>query len=105
MVVRWDPEAWIQLKDIYKYYLNVAGLRTAQEMRKEIRDTVKKLGRFPSLGSIEGNADQGNPHNYRSLVVNKNYKIIYQTDDEHVFITAIWDTRQNPLKLENILGK
>ncbi|MDL2281643.1 type II toxin-antitoxin system RelE/ParE family toxin [Parabacteroides sp. OttesenSCG-928-G06] len=105
MVVRWTPEAWMQLKDIYKYYLNVAGLRTAEEVRKEIRDTANKLARFPLLGPTEENVNLENSHNYRSLVVNKNYKIIYQIDDEQVFIMAIWDTRQNPLKLENILDK
>ena len=33
---------------------------------------------------------------YRSLVVQKHFKIIYFIEHNSIFITAVWDSRQNP---------
>ncbi|MDR2914378.1 MAG: type II toxin-antitoxin system RelE/ParE family toxin [Tannerella sp.] len=103
MVVYWDKEAREQLKGIYNFYREIAGIRIAKRIRKEIRNSAQKLGHFPCLGSIIEYGDQQNSDTYRSLVANKNFKIIYQIENKHVYVAAIWDVRQNPSRMGDII--
>lgn len=103
MVVYWESEALDNLRGIFLYYQEIAGTRIAREIRDDIKLTADKLGRFPSLGMIV--EETGSHIIYRSILAYKHYKLYYHISNNNVFISSIWDTRQNPLRLENILGK
>lgn len=105
MVVLWDKEAREQLKGIYNFYREIAGVRIAERIRKEIRYSAQKLGHFPYLGPIIEYDNQQNSDTYRSLVANKNFKIIYQIENKQVYIAAIWDVRQDPSGIGDIIRK
>ncbi|MDH6342122.1 toxin ParE1/3/4 [Parabacteroides sp. PFB2-12] len=101
MVVYWESEALDNLKDIFLYHRKNAGTRIARKIRDEIKLTADKLGRFPSLGMIV--EETGSHITYRSILAYKHYKLYYHTNNTGVFISAVWDTRQDPLKLEQFL--
>lgn len=98
MVVRWELQAHKQLKGIFYFLKENASLKIAQRIRANIKSTADRLGRFPFLGQIEASL-VGRAYNYRSLVTEKHYKIIYYIEKETVYIFAIWDVRQDPQKL------
>ena len=78
----WTAKAKEDLKEITKYY------------KKHYADL---LADNPLLGFYE-QALSSEPQGFRSLV-HEHYKIIYFIEDDIIYISAIFDCRQNPDKL------
>ena len=94
----WTEFAVTELKNIYLYYLTVASKRVANKIRKSIFLEVRILESNPFSFQIEENLISLNQQ-HRYLIV-KNYKIIYLISaDNKVYITDIFDCRQNPDKM------
>lgn len=70
----------------------------ANAIHERIREGYNTLRLFPCAGNVELDLGE-NRIPYRSFVVDKNYKLIYYTEEEKVIVIAIWDCRQDPLKL------
>ena len=72
---------------------------TAKRLVKSILNEIKILEVYPEIAPIdELFIDQIKP--IRSLVVAKGwYKILYFTENEFVYISRIWDCRQNPMSV------
>lgn len=104
MVIKMQPRVRQQLRDIFDYHEEVAGKRTAYKITRQIRNTIYRLQTFPCLGIIESDIESS-LFVYRSLVAHYNYKVIYRIEGEIIHITAIWDTRQHPLKLKDMFSK
>ncbi|MDR0863740.1 MAG: type II toxin-antitoxin system RelE/ParE family toxin [Candidatus Symbiothrix sp.] len=86
-----------QLDTIYDF-IKVKNERAAIAIYNEIVDEIERLKSFPQIAAIEPLlADFAKT--YRSLVVRSTYKVIYYTEYDTVYISAIWDCRQNPDKL------
>lgn len=101
MVLKWEPLAQKRMKEIIEYYLEVAGLRTAKKFREQFIEAANRLLIFPNMGSIEYELEGITPYIYRSIVVGRNYKIIYRIENEVIFIFTIWDCRQDPTKMKD----
>jgi len=57
------------------------------------------LAKFPESGQIENSLNEMNEgHRY---LVDGNYKIIYKKISEGILITDVFDTRQDPKKINN----
>ena len=94
----WTNFAISELKNIYLYYRMVATAQVADKIRKSIFDGTKPLIKQPLIGAIEENLiELGQEHRY---VVVGNYKIIYRLIHDNVYITEIFDCRQNPQKMK-----
>jgi len=95
----WSDFAETQLDDIYEYYKKKASPIIAKRLLKGIINETKKLIKTPQIGQEEEILQQREIH-YRYLVY-KNYKLIYSVDTERGFvkIADVFDTRQNPPKL------
>ncbi len=94
----WTNFAISELKNIFLYYRMVAGDKVAGKIRKSIFTSTKPLIKQPLIGAIEENLielKQG--HRY---LVDGNYKIIYKQEDNKIYITDIFDCRQNPSKMK-----
>jgi len=94
----WTYFATSELKNIFLYYRIVAGDKVADKIRKSIFRSAKPLIKQPLIGAIEENLielKQG--HRY---LVDGNYKIIYRQIDNNIYITDIFDCRQNPPKMK-----
>ncbi len=99
MKILWSNLAENSLISIYKYYKEVAGIIVARKIRSEILTTTKQLLIFPDSGQEEEllkQLDEG--HRY---LVKGHHKIIYKPVNEGILITDVFDTRQNPIKMNN----
>lgn len=98
--VYWLQLAEDKLDDIYSHYETKAGNRVAQKLIAGIIDTTISLTKHPRIGQIEINLLKRKKE-FRFLVF-KNYKIVYwiNTDFSRIEIANIFDTRQNPKKIQ-----
>lgn len=103
MVVIWTEKATTQLRSIYEYLLEVAGRKIAKHIIDRIENTVEKLAKYPKMGIIEEELAQYTEE-YRSFVVHKNYKIIYHIVEKNIYISTLFDCRQNPKKMLETKG-
>jgi len=100
MNVKWFPAAERDINGIYEYYATKSQ-RVATDLYNSILDDVDRLEINPYIAAIEPLLDE-NPKSYRSLITGKRkIKIVYYVENETVFISRIWDCRQNPKKLKN----
>ena len=84
---------------IYKYYREVAGIHIAKIIRSEILAASKQLIKHPNSGQVEElliQLEEG--HRY---LVKRHHKIIYKHVKEGILITDVFDTRQDPIKINN----
>ncbi len=96
--IKWTNFAISELKNIFLYYRMVAGEKTAEKIKKSILIATKPLIKQPLIGALEENLTElKQEHRY---IVEGNYKIIYRIIDEEIFITDIFDCRQNPTKMK-----
>jgi plasmid stabilization system protein ParE len=96
--IYWTNFALSELKNIFLYHQMVAGKRVANKIKKSIFSSTKKLNKQPLIGAIEENLkDLNQGHRY---LVEGNYKIIYLIINESIFITDVFDCRQNPEKMK-----
>jgi len=97
MVVKWTELAEDKLKQIFDYYLDVAGYNVAQKIVAKIKNSSDLLEIMPVMAPIEKDLEK-HKFVFRSLIVGKIFKIVYFIDDkaECVIIATIWDCRRDP---------
>ena len=96
--VIWTYFAIQELKNIYLYYKVVANSSVAEKIQQSILNSTHNLSKQPLRGQIEENLlelKQG--HRY---IVEGNYKIIYRIFNKNIYITDVFDSRQNPQKIK-----
>ena len=99
MKIIWSDFASKMLKEIFLYYKENASMTVAKKIRDEIFKSTKQLQHHPQLGQTELNLIQLNEgHRY---LVERNYKIVYKQVTEGILITDIFDTRQDPQKIND----
>lgn len=97
MKVFWTKFALDSLSDIYGYYKNNVSVNVACNIRDKILSSTNQLEKHSLSGQIEEFLmDLGEGHRY---IIRGNYKIIYKIQDERVYVTDIFDTRQSPDKI------
>lgn len=96
----WSAFAERQLDSIYEYYEYKAGIRVAENLLNGIITSADILLKSPKMGQVEPLLSHRDIE-YRYLVY-KNYKLIYFIDEisQLIKITDVFDTRQNPVKIE-----
>lgn len=100
MKIIWSNLAAKALKEIYLYYKIFAGERIAIKIKSGIFTATKQLTNQPELGQIETFLEKFNEgHRY---LVKENYKIIYKIVKEGILITDLFDTRQDPKKMNDL---
>jgi len=100
MEVVWSEFSQRALKDIFDYYKKVAGKPVAKKIKNEILFSTKNLTENPEIGQIEILLEELN-EKHRHIVTG-NYKIIYKITEKHILITDVFDTRQNPVKMNKL---
>ncbi|MBC8319240.1 MAG: type II toxin-antitoxin system RelE/ParE family toxin [Bacteroidetes bacterium] len=99
MRIIWSKFAAEELKEIFDYYKDIAGKSIAQRLRDKIFNSTRQLRNQPNSGQIEPTLSKLNEdHRY---LVRGNYKVIYKKVEEGILITDIFDTRQDPKKINN----
>lgn len=97
MKITWTDFALKSLYEIYTFYKGSVNIRVANKIRTDIFSAVKQLKHQPYSGAIEMLLKSINEE-YRYLIVG-NYKIIYKILKTNIYITDVFDTRQNPEKI------
>jgi toxin ParE1/3/4 len=97
--VYWSQLAEEKLEDIFNFYKQKAGLKTARKIIAGIVDYTIDLNKNPELGQEE-ELLKGLNKSFRYIIFT-NYKIIYYINNEkrRLEIATVYDTRQNPNKL------
>jgi len=96
--VIWTNFATSELKNIFIYFRMVASETVALKIKKNIFNAAKQIIKRPLIGPIEENLielQQGH-----RFIVEGNYKIIYRIIGKDIYITDIFDCRQNPQKMK-----
>ncbi|MFN2262345.1 MAG: type II toxin-antitoxin system RelE/ParE family toxin [Psychroflexus sp.] len=95
----WSRRAQNDREEILKYWLK---RNQSNEYSKKLNNLFKKavklVATHPEIGKPTDNL------NARIKVV-RDYLIVYETDTDKIYILCIWDSRQNPDKLKEILKK
>lgn len=98
MRVEWTALALADVEGIIDSYQDI-GEAAVRKLVKPILENAGRLEELPYLG-VEWR-DLEPPGRYRHLVVGK-FRVIYRVDkpSERVLILRVWDTRQDPHKLD-----
>jgi len=97
--IKWSNEAKLDIKNIYDF-IKLKSLEAAKNLVTNIRNAPKSVV-FENQYSADEYATE-----CRKIVV-KNYKILYIADlhNKTINVIAVFDTRQNPEKLSDIVVK
>ncbi|QNF32044.1 type II toxin-antitoxin system RelE/ParE family toxin [Adhaeribacter swui] len=95
--VLWTNTASEQLEDVFDYFKITTNLTVARKIVKGILKKTNSLSKHPRKGQREPLL-ANRPKEYRYLVEG-NYKIIYWIDLTTIYVSAVFDTRQNPEKI------
>ena len=99
MKIIWTDFASNTLSEIYTYYKEVAGENVAKKIKTNIFSTTRQLEKHPYSGQIEKTLEKlEEGHRY---LVDGNFKIIYKEVKEGILITDVFDTRQDPIKIND----
>ena len=97
MKVIWSDFASKTLLEIYQYHKMVAGVNIAKRIKTRIFTSTRQLNTHHESGQIELSLKKLNEgHRY---LVESNYKITYKKVKEGILITDVFDTRQDPTKI------
>lgn len=88
------------IKQIRSYYKQFPKRRSS--ILSHINAGMELLEKFPLAGSVLDIINDS-PVEYRSLVIDKHYKLIYSSVKERIYVFSVWDCRKNPLQLFDIL--
>ena len=89
--------AKLRIQEISDYYKSYVSARVANKIRSSILSALKYVKANPNAGQIEELIDHSNIP-YRRHVVG-NYKIIYRIEANVIYVTDVFDARQNPAKV------
>jgi len=97
----WTDTAKLSVKIIFNYYRKNVNILFAEKIKIKIFEKLKILISHPQIGAKEDLlSDFKNQYRY---LVSGNYKIVYFIADKRIIISLVFDTRQNPQKLKDII--
>lgn len=99
MKVKLTAHARRRLRELRAYHAENGNEAKGTTITRAILEKSKKLGQYPELGQEEPHLKHlGRGHRY--LLVDSLYKIIYLIVKPIIFITDIFDTRQDPKEMK-----
>ena len=99
MKVTWTEFAINNLRAIFDYYNEVANRKIASKIRDGlILESRRLLKNHESYQTELSLIRKNELHRY---LVKDNYKLIYRIIDAEIIITDVFDTRQNPSKIND----
>ncbi|MCR4032349.1 MULTISPECIES: type II toxin-antitoxin system RelE/ParE family toxin [Flavobacterium] len=100
LTVYWTQFAEDKFTDIFEYYKYKAGIKVAKALINGLVDSSLSL-EYNAYGGQKEELLSERIQDFRYLIF-KNYKIIYWIDEYKnvVYVTNVFDTRQNPIKIK-----
>lgn len=100
MTIKWLPQAIFLLDNIYRFYSRKSQT-AAIRLYNKLLDSAEPLRVFPQAGPFEPLLEEYGC-GFRTLVVEKHYKLIYTVTDQLIEIHAIWDCRQEEWRMKEL---
>ena len=94
MRIVWTKEAQEDIENIYRFWAS-KNEPYSTRLYNSLIDEAEVLRRFPEIGVLERFLAH-RPEQFRSLLANKYYKLVYTVESYDVVIHAVWDCRRNP---------
>lgn len=98
--IKWLPFA-IDCIDRICLFLAEKSLSAADRLDNAFHEAATILETFPEAGPIEPSLEM-EEEDFRYLVVEHHYKLIYCVKDSGIEIVAAWDCRRDPYYLKSI---
>ena len=99
MKVKFTASSRKRLRYIESYHTKNGNRTKGRKITREVRKKAKKLEEYPYMGQEEEELKEvGLGHRY--LLVEPLYKLIYLIIKPIIYITDIFDTRQDPNKMK-----
>ena len=93
------PSAIGDAKEIFGYYEACSSHHFAKQLLKEFIAYARRLEQMPEIGPVEPLLKQYHK-NYRYVLVQRRYKLIYLYENDVCSILMVWDCRKNPKQLK-----
>ncbi len=95
--VIWSLRAQNNKKEILDYWRQRNKSNTYSKKLNELfKESIKIILDFPQIGKVTDDTKA-------RIKIVRDYLIIYEETETQIFILTIWDSRQDPEKLEKIL--
>lgn len=95
-IIVWSKTAKLELKDIFEYFNFRNKSKTySLKLNRIIQTELQLLILQPNIGK------KTNSIAIRGLII-ENYIVFYETNEIHIIILSVWDTRQSPERLKYI---
>ena len=93
-IIVWSENAVYELKEILEYF-NIRNKSKIYSLKlnAKIQSDLKLLLIYPEIGKNTTTL------NVRAILID-NYFIFYEIKTVHIIILSVWDTRQNPERLQ-----
>lgn len=98
MEIEWTDTAKKNVRRLYKFYTKTASEEVAKKILEPLFPFVQTLKESSLIGQEE-EILKIQKSNHRYLVLGHN-KIVYKIKREIIYITHVFDTRQDPKKLK-----
>ena len=95
MQVEVSKRAQHQWLRILVYYNEMGGERAAAKLHQKYLQKQKRLLKFPESGTPEALL-RDRKIQYRSVIINEYYKIVYYVKGDVLRVSAFWDMRMHP---------
>ena len=89
-----DPQAKLDLKEIYIYVATNDSVQSANKLLDALEETCYKLEKYPERGHIPPELRSTGIKNYLEIHY-KPYRIIYEIDGNLIYIHSVIDGRRN----------
>ncbi len=97
--VIWSLLAHVDRKNILDYWRKRNQSDTySKKLNRSFKEAIQLIQEYPQIGK------KTNLEGVRIKII-KDYFIIYEIEDSAIHILTIWDSRQEPEKLDKIISK
>lgn len=98
MKIYFTQQALDSLEETLEFVSQYNTLQKVEKIKNKLLDSTTILTKNPEIGQQEEYLEHLNL-NHRRIIIG-HCKIIYRIDKDNVYITDIFDTRQDPLKMK-----
>lgn len=93
----WSQRAQDDRKRILKYWINRnKSYAYSKILDRKFREALKIIREFPQIGKLTDDQEA-------RIKIVKDYLLIYEETDKLIILLTIWDSNQDPQKLDEIL--
>jgi plasmid stabilization system protein ParE len=95
--VVWSTRAQTDRKRILEYWrFRNKSDHYSKKLNHLFKEAIKLITDYPQIGKVTDDS-------HARIKIVRDYLIIYEETDNQIFILTIWDNRQDPEKLKEIL--